>query len=93
MFSNRKMPEAPDFDENRKSIFLTCRSKIVAFCIATEYQCDSFQAVGSHIIKIPATTLEVFKIAHIRNWTSLASLQLSSKQAFTQQDMIANNTV
>ena len=23
MFSNRKMPEASDFDENRKSIFLT----------------------------------------------------------------------
>ena len=49
MFSNRMMPEAHDFDENRKSTFLTCRSKIVAFCIVTEYQCDSLQAVGSHI--------------------------------------------
>ena len=49
MFSNRKMPEASDFDENRKSIFLTCRSKIVAFCIVTMYQCDSFRAVGSQI--------------------------------------------
>ena len=48
MFSIRIMPEAPDFDENRKSIFLTCTS-IVAFCIVTEYQCDSFRAVGSHI--------------------------------------------
>ena len=47
MFSNRKMPEAPDFDEKRKSVFLTCRSKIVALCIVTEYQCDSFWAVGS----------------------------------------------
>ena len=49
MFSNRKMPEARDFDENQKSIFLTCRLKIVAFCIVTEHQCDSFQAVGSHL--------------------------------------------
>ena len=52
MFSNRKMPEAPDFDENRKSIFSTCRSKIVAFCIVTEYQCDSFWVVGSHLYMV-----------------------------------------
>ena len=49
MFSHRIMPEAPDFDENQKSIFLTCRSKIVTFRIVTEYQCDSFQAIGSHM--------------------------------------------
>ena len=49
MFLNRKIPEAPNFDENRKSKFLTHRSKIIALCIVTEYQCDSFQAVGSRI--------------------------------------------
>ena len=49
MFLNRKTPEAPDFDENRKSIDLICRSKIVELCIVTEYQCDSFRAVGSQI--------------------------------------------
>ena len=38
MFLNRKMLEAPDLDENWKSIFLTCRSKFVALCIVTEYQ-------------------------------------------------------
>ena len=41
MFSNRKMPEAPDLDENRKSIFLTCISKILTLCIVTKHQCDS----------------------------------------------------
>ena len=52
------MPEAPDFDENRKSTVLTCRSKVVAFSVVTtelerssvvvtEYQCDSFRAVES----------------------------------------------
>ena len=50
MFSNRIMPKAPNFDENRKSIFLTCRSKILAFCIVTEYQCNWFRAVGSHMV-------------------------------------------
>ena len=50
MFLNRIMPEAPNFDENRKSIFLTCRSKIVAFCIVTKYQCNWFRAVGSHMV-------------------------------------------
>ena len=50
-FSNRIMPEAPDFDENRKSIFLTCRSKIVALRIVTEYQCDLFRVVGSQLLK------------------------------------------
>ena len=49
MFSNRKMPEAPDFEENRTSILFTCRLKITVLCIVTEYQCDSFQAVGSCI--------------------------------------------
>ena len=49
MFSNRKMPEAPDFDENQKLIFLTSRLKIITLCIVAEYQCDSFQAVGSHL--------------------------------------------
>ena len=49
MFSHRIMREAPNFDENQKSIFLTCRLKIVTFCIVTEYQCDSFQAIGSHM--------------------------------------------
>ena len=49
MFSNRKVPEAPDFDENWKSIFLTRRSKIIALCIVTEYQCDWFWVVRSHI--------------------------------------------
>ena len=53
MFSNRKMREALDFDENRKSIFLTFRSKIVALCIVTESQCDSFRAVESHMISRP----------------------------------------
>ena len=49
VFKQKKQtPEAPDFDENRKSIFLTCRLKIIAPCIATEYQYDSFQALGSH---------------------------------------------
>ena len=43
------MPEAPDFDENQKSIFWTHRSKIITLCIVTEYQCDSFWAVGSQI--------------------------------------------
>ena len=49
MISYRKMPEGPDFDENWKSIFLTCRSKIITLCIVTEYQCNSFWVVGSHI--------------------------------------------
>ena len=49
MFLNRKMPEAPDFDGNRKSIFFTCRSKIVALCIVTGYQCGLLPAVGSQI--------------------------------------------
>ena len=31
MFSNRIMPRAPNFDQNRKSIFLTSRLKIIAF--------------------------------------------------------------
>ena len=52
MFLNRKMPEAPDFDENRKSIFLTCKSKIVALHIVTKYKCNSFQAVGSHMFSV-----------------------------------------
>ena len=52
MFSNRKMPEAPDFDENRKSIFLACGSKIVALCNVAEYQCDSFRAIGSHVLAV-----------------------------------------
>ena len=43
------MPEAPDFDENRKSIFFTYKLKIVALCFVTEYQCDSFWAGGSHL--------------------------------------------
>ena len=38
------------FDENRKSLFLICRLKIVALCIVTECQCDSFRAVGSYIV-------------------------------------------
>ena len=60
MFSNRKMPEAPDFDENQKSIFLTCRSKIAALCVVTEYQCDSFPAVGSHILtENPCTNFKI----------------------------------
>ena len=50
VFLNRIMPEAPDFDENQKSMFLTCRSKIIALCIATEYQCNSFWAVGSPFV-------------------------------------------
>ena len=54
MFSNRILPEAPDFDENRKSIFLTCRLKIVTFCIVIEYQCDSFWVVGSHLSIVTA---------------------------------------
>ena len=49
MFSHRKMPEASDFDENQTSIFLTCRSKIIAVCIVTEYECHSIQAVGLHL--------------------------------------------
>ena len=33
-----------------ESIFHTdFKSKIVAFCIVTEYQCDSFRMIGSHI--------------------------------------------
>ena len=52
-FSNRRMPEAPDFDENRKPIFLTRRSKIVVICIVTEYQRDSFRAVGSLFVSSP----------------------------------------
>ena len=48
-FLNKIMPEAPDFDENWKSICLACRSKIVAFCIVTEYRCNSFWAVGSYM--------------------------------------------
>ena len=52
MFSNRKMPEAPDFDENWISIFLTCRSKVISLCVVTEYQCDLFQAVGSQTLRI-----------------------------------------
>ena len=49
MFLNRKMPEAPYFDDNQKSVFLTCRWKIVALCIVTEYQCESFLVVGSQV--------------------------------------------
>ena len=52
MFSHRKMPEASDFDENQTSIFLTCRSKIIFLCIATEYQCNWFWAGGSHMLTI-----------------------------------------
>ena len=50
IFLNRIMPEAPDSDENQKSIFFTCISKIVTLCIVTEYQCDFFQAVALHMI-------------------------------------------
>ena len=46
MFLNRIMPEAPEFDENRKSVFLTCRLKFIAFCVVTKYQCNSFWAEG-----------------------------------------------
>ena len=49
MFLNRKMPESTQFWWKPKSMFFTCRSKIVALCIVTEYQCDSFRAVGSQI--------------------------------------------
>ena len=49
MFLNWTMPEAPDFCENWRSIFLTCRSKIVAHCMVTGYQCETFCAVGSHL--------------------------------------------
>ena len=49
MFLKRKIPEAPDYDENRKSLSLTCRSKIVVLFIVTEYQCDSNRAVGSQM--------------------------------------------
>ena len=52
MFLNKNLPEAPDFDEKRKSIFLTCRSKIIFLCIATEYQCNWFWAGGSHMLTI-----------------------------------------
>ena len=48
MFSNRKMLKAPDFDW--KSIFFTCGSKIVAFCIVTKYRCNSFRAAGSQMV-------------------------------------------
>ena len=57
VFLNRIIPEAPNFEENWKSIFLTSRSKIVTFCIVTEYQCDSFRAVGSHIDLSPLLCL------------------------------------
>ena len=73
MFSNRKMPEAPDLDENRKSIFLTCRSKIVTLCIVTEHQCDShftFRAVGSQIILLSNLKIDPGQIYKLTSNTS-----------------------
>ena len=61
MFSNRKMPEAPNFDEEPKSIFLTCRSKIVAFCIVTKYHCNSFRATGSYIVMMYTVPIALWK--------------------------------
>ena len=55
----QKNTETPDFDENRKSIFLTCRSKIIAPSIVTKYQCDSFRAVGSHSGRIAIRSLQM----------------------------------
>ena len=91
MSSNRKMPEAPDFDENRKSIFLTCRSKIIAFCIVTEYLCDSFRAVGSHMIFLHANAHEprfiissvglLWEIESVRNFDSEETRPQSARNA------------
>ena len=61
------MPEAPDFDENRKSISLTCRLKIVAFCIVTEYRCDSFRAVGSQS--------NLFLLDRVHKWHFVSRLE------------------
>ena len=70
MFSNSVMPEALDFDENRNSLFLTCRSKIVALCIVTEYQCDSFQAVGSQMSHYFHVSAVIVRLFFGSSWTS-----------------------
>ena len=71
MLSNRKISEAPDFGESRKSIFLTCRSKIITFCIImTEHQCDSFRVVGSQMLM--GQPYKACRLAHfVCFWASL----------------------
>ena len=85
MFWNRKMPEAHDFDENRKSILLTCRSKIIAFCIATEYQWDWFRAVGSHMWNVCVCPVDSFCYSFIYLFGAVpapAGFRGISKQVF-----------